>query len=237
MKEKEELLSQIENVYDSNERNVSISLNGVKYPDYWCDQYTDHLTFEVPQHSSEFKRIAKEFKKGMPQAKIDRIERNQNRTLWYKKNSHFRDFFFLTSLLDRTFYFLKNQLISNKNNYYGNEQFLFHGSRTDAYEVIMKEGFDHRVANLNGAIGAGIYFATSSSTSSGYTNSSRWNNTRRMLYCRVTLGNVGPGSAGLRRPPAIPGKKGSLYDSVGNATMYVIFDNEQAYPEYCIYYR
>ncbi len=57
-----------------------------------------------------------------------------------------------------------------------------------------------------------------------------------MLYCRVTLGSVGPGKHGLRRPPEKA--KGVLYDSVGTPNvMYVIFDNNQSYPEYVIHYR
>lgn len=75
----------------------------------------------------------------------------------------------------------------------------------DAYEIILKEGLDHRVANLGGAIGAGmhrtieitqykgIYFATSSQTSTGYVpNSGRGK--AKMLLCRVTLGDVGQGN-------------------------------------------
>lgn len=30
---------------------------------------------------------------------------------------------------------------------------VFHGSRNDAYETILKGGFDHRVAHMGGAIG------------------------------------------------------------------------------------
>ncbi len=73
---------------------------------------------------------------------------------------------------------------------------------------------------LQGAIGAGIYFAVSSATSSGYVSVSKWN-TKKMLYCRVTLGSVAPGKAGLRRPPEK--SKGKLYDSVGDHhTMYAM---------------
>lgn len=50
------------------------------------------------------------FNKGMPHAKITRIERNQNKTLW-------------------TWYFLKRELIAKNNKGNPNEMFLFHGSR------------------------------------------------------------------------------------------------------------
>jgi len=40
-----------------------------------------------------------------------------------------------------------------------NEQFLFHGCRQDIMAVIGNEGFDTRVAGMQGSLGAGTYFA------------------------------------------------------------------------------
>jgi hypothetical protein len=76
----------------------------------------------------------------------------------------------------------------------------------------VKDGFDHRVANMGGAIGAGVYFATHASTSTGYVTGGhakkvrpralsspsvrqliQHNSCAQMLYCRVTLGSVGTG--------------------------------------------
>ena len=50
--------------------------------------------------------------------------------------------------------------------------FSLAGSRANAYEAILKDGFDHRVANMGGAIGAGVYFATHASTSTAYVSNS-----------------------------------------------------------------
>lgn len=63
-------------------------------------------------------------------------------------------------------------------------QFLFHGSRADAYDIIFSEGLDHRVAQLSGAIGAGVYFAENSSTSNAYVT--QGGGKRKMMLCRVT---------------------------------------------------
>jgi poly [ADP-ribose] polymerase 7/11/12/13 len=105
----------------------------------------------------------------------------------------------------------------------------------DAYDTILKDGLDFRVANLGGSIGAGIYFGIHSSTSNGYVVAN--GHYKKMLYCRVTLGDVGPGQSGLRRPPEKYQGSGILYDSVGSPNvMYVIFDNHQSYPEYVIHY-
>lgn len=44
-----------------------------------------------------------------------------------------------------------------------NEKQLFHGSHANNIPVILKDGFDHRVANMGGAMGAGVYFSPNSS--------------------------------------------------------------------------
>lgn len=64
--------------------------------------------------------------------------------------------------------------------------------------------------------------------------------TKAMFLCRVALGRLAVGSPGLRLPP-----KGS--DAVTNASgrgmfsqnlsVYAVFDNSQAYPEYVIHFR
>ena len=61
-----------------------------------------------------------------------------------------------------------------------------------------------------------------------------------MFLCRVALGRLAVGSPGLRIPP-----KG--FDAVTNTTgnvlqltlqsIFAVFDNSQAYPEYVIHFR
>ncbi len=65
-------------------------------------------------------------------------------------------------------YLLKKNEIASKNKGNSQEKYLFHGSRIGAYKLILSGGFDHRVANLGGAIGAGVYFAQDAQTSSAY---------------------------------------------------------------------
>jgi len=193
---------------------VCLSLGDLEYPVFWQHQYNEIQFFDVGKDSEEWRKIATHFRQGIPQIKIQRISRNQNKQLWM-------------------WYWLKRNEIAKKNNNAPNEQLVFHGSRNDAYDIILKSGFDHRVANMGGAIGAGVYFGVNSSVSSGYIpGKSGW---KKMLYCRLTLGAMGQGQAGLRRPPEKG--NGELYDSVGIAgSMYVIFDNHQAFPEYVVYY-
>ena len=80
-------------------------------------------------------------------------------------------------------YLLKKQDIAKKCGN-ANEKFLFHGSRRDAYSIILKEGMDHRVAELGGAIGAGVYFAQQAATSCGYVTGGK---KKKMLMCRYVI--------------------------------------------------
>jgi len=221
LKEKEDLQRELEEIKARSEMDthVGISLNGIEFPEKWVEQRSDYYIFDVQRNSNEWRQIEQHFTSTMGGVKcnIQRIERNQNKTLW-------------------AFYYLKRHHVALKNKQDPNEQYLFHGSRVDAYETILKDGFDHRVAKMSGAIGAGIYFATHAATSTGYVTKAP---VKKMLYCRVTLGSVGVGQSGLRRPPEKTG--GVLHDSVGRVNggngMYVVFDNYQAFPEYTIYYQ
>jgi len=148
---------------------------------------------------------------------VNRVYRNQNKNLW-------------------SWYYLKKKDIAVRNGGDANERILYHGSRANACDVILRDGFDIRVAAMTGAIGAGIYFATHSSTSTGYCTAAH--GYMQMMVCRVTLGDCTPGRHGLRRPPPKNASKPDiLHDSVSGSGMYVVFDNYQAYPEYLIEFK
>jgi len=205
LREKEELERKLDNLKYRNNGNIV-------YPNYWALQYEDntYYLFNVPQYTNEWYTVSAAFQRSM-RNQISKIERIQNKALW-------------------NFFSMKKNTMDSKSG--SNERYLFHGSKTNAYDLIIRDGFDHRVSNLNGALGAGIYFAAEASTSSSFVKGYN----KRMLYCRVLLGSCGPGSNGLRRPPNKPGSN-ELYDSVHQTnTIFALFDNTQAYPEYVIYY-
>jgi len=216
-REQESLEQQLADIH-LGQRGV-VSLAGVVYPNLWSamDHDENHRLVNLPRGCAEWHSVVRNFKRGAPRATVTQIVRNQNRSLW-------------------TWFYLRREEMALKNNGYINERMLYHGSRNDATMIICREGFDARVANLNGAIGAGTYFATSSSTSLGYLPRNR-NGVKAMLVCRVVLGRVGEGKRGLRRPPT--GHNGKLLDSVGSeqSGMYCVFDNHQCIPEYIIYFR
>jgi len=187
--------------------------NDIIYPDYWSPQYSENQVFYVANGTDEWYRVSNAFYRTMRNRAITRIDRIQNKPLW-------------------NFYYLKKRTMDNR--YGSNERNLFHGSKTNAYDLIIRDGFDHRVSNLNGALGAGIYFALEANTSNTYVTGG---GSKRMLYCRVLVGESGQGQNGLRRPPTKPGSN-ELYDSVNRGgTIFALFDNHQAYPEYIIYFQ
>ncbi|EKX31416.1 hypothetical protein GUITHDRAFT_122390 [Guillardia theta CCMP2712] len=60
---------------------------------------------------------------------------------------------------------MKSSLLQDKTS---NEVFLFHGTKHDMAEAILKSGLDERVCSLEGLFGAGVYLAENSSKSDEY---------------------------------------------------------------------
>ena len=133
-----------------------------------------------------------------------------------------------------------------------NELWLFHGTSEEAMHAIVHDGFDARIARLDGLYGAGSYFADCSCKShqhaSFYITPA---GERVVLACRVTMGwpHIPDGQLkNCRRPPSNPGAgPRRIFDSVfaqaGKANSgqqkhheCVVYDTHQAYPEYVIYY-
>ncbi len=118
------------------------------------------------------------------------------------------------------------------------ELMLYHG--TDSEQVvrgIAVNGFDFRVSGKNATcFGQGAYFAKHASYSHRYTGC---NKTRFMYRARVLVGQYTVGHSGLKRPPHRRGHLlyDSCVDSVSNPSIFVIFHQDQAYPEYLIQYE
>jgi len=242
MREKEQLEAELERLRNQtamlSSAEARLTLQDIDYPVYWeKDQKSAIERFEIFEGQPEYDELINTWfatlgrarsapKKGWgwggfhPAAGsyVSRVFRNQNKNLW-------------------SWYYLRKKDIALKNGNNPNELRLYHGSRANACDVILRDGFDIRVAAMTGAIGAGIYFATHSSTSTGYCTAGT-NGYMQMLVCRVTLGATTPGRNGLRRPPPKnTSKPDILYDSVSGSGMYVVFDNYQAYPEYLIEFK
>ncbi|XP_036396640.1 poly(ADP-ribose) polymerase family member 14-related sequence 1 [Megalops cyprinoides] len=153
-----------------------------------------------------------------------KIERVQNPTLW------------------KSFEILK-QAMDKKNRHQNNEKRLFHGTSEPTIKPINLRGFNRSYAGKNAAaIGNGTYFAVNASYSASHTYSVPNAQGQKYMYlCRVLTGDFTTGQGGMIVPPAKNSATAELYDSVtdnlATPSMFVIFNDIQAYPEYLITFR
>eukprot|EP00063_Salmo_salar_P009128 XP_013983963.1 PREDICTED: poly [ADP-ribose] polymerase 14-like isoform X3 [Salmo salar] len=197
----------------------------VSLPAHW-DDMKGSLLMLVPltPGSTEYNYVEKEFRKTLLNNTILTIERVQNDSLW------------------KSYQIRKNHL-EEKNKHTNNEKLLFHGTSSESITQINNHGFNRSYAGSHGAaIGNGTYFAVDSSYSArGYSKADAQGN-KRMYLARVLVGDFTRGQAGLIVPPAkASGKDADLYDSVtdntSKPTMFVIFNDVQAYPEFLIKFQ
>ncbi|XP_051278352.1 protein mono-ADP-ribosyltransferase PARP15 isoform X1 [Dicentrarchus labrax] len=189
-------------------------------PSHWDDMKGDILKlFPLAAGSKEYNEVETELQKTGLSANIISIERVQN------------------SILCQSYQLMKKQL-EVKNKHTNNERRLFHGTHAKSIDLINKQGF-----NLSYAVGAmygnGFYFAVDPVYSAwGYAKPDVRGH-KRMYLARVLVGDFTQGRAGMIVPPVKGfGSASDLYDSVvdntGNPTMFIIFSDIQAYPEYLI---
>ncbi|NXN16271.1 PAR14 polymerase, partial [Indicator maculatus] len=204
-----------------NEARQSITL-----PDHWNDMQNEWVKMVNLQPSDqEYLDVQKKFKKTCPNFVIKKIERIQNPYLWQT-------------------YQIKKISLCKKNKNQNNEKLLFHGTPSSSLSMINYNGFNRGFAGKNGAaIGNGTYFAVDASYSAQDSWSTPDVEGRRYMYlARVLTGKYCPGSKGLITPPPKHSSDPTdLYDSVvdkvNNPTMFVIFNDIQAYPEYLITFK
>jgi poly [ADP-ribose] polymerase 7/11/12/13 len=120
---------------------------------------------------------------------------------------------------------------------------LFHGTKTIHPSIIYEgteEGFDLRLSNV-GLWGRGVYFAEQASYSNNGYSHTLANGNKCLLLALVLVGvtYVCDPNNKLTKPPLIAGKKKERYDSVKsrNQGIYVIYNNNRAYPLYYLEYR
>ncbi|XP_060631288.2 protein mono-ADP-ribosyltransferase PARP14 [Anolis sagrei] len=178
----------------------------------------------LQQGTQEYQDIENRFRQGCPMSKIEKIERVQNPFLWQS-------------------YQVKKQELDKKNGQTKNEKILFHGTPHSTVTPINHTGFNRSYAGMNAAaIGKGTYFAVNASYSAHDTYSRPDSSGRKYMYlAQVLTGIYCVGSHGLITPPPKNTSGFDLYDSVtdnvNNPSMFVIFSDAQAYPEYLITFR
>uniref|UniRef100_A0A672S1J3 Poly [ADP-ribose] polymerase n=1 Tax=Sinocyclocheilus grahami TaxID=75366 RepID=A0A672S1J3_SINGR len=107
---------------------------------------------------------------------------------------------------------------------------------------INNHGFNRSFAGVHGAMyGNGTYFAVDPNYSAQGYSAADVNGHKRLYLARVLVGEFTQGKRGLPVPPAKRSNSADLYNSVAdnmsNPTMFVIFNDVQAYPEYLITFQ
>ncbi|XP_029939956.1 protein mono-ADP-ribosyltransferase PARP15-like [Salarias fasciatus] len=188
-------------------------------PLYWDNMSTGENLKVVPLQpsSSEYRTVLDSFKRTANNTVI-KIERLQNVHL-------------------RRTYRVQKQYVSEKNKGQGTiERRLFHGTSPETCDSIMNHGFNRSFSGINGtSYGQGTYFTANATYSVFYARPGA-DGSQTMFLARVLTGCYTQGNGSMRCPPSRSSR--DLYDSVvdrtDNPSMFVVFNDNQAYPDYLI---
>ncbi|XP_026101906.1 poly [ADP-ribose] polymerase 14 [Carassius auratus] len=121
------------------------------------------------------------------------------------------------------------------------EKMLYHGTSEASCSSIMKSNFNRNFAGQNATVyGHGTYFAVNASYSADPTYSvPAADGTQLMFVARVLTGYYTQGQGNMKTPPvrAAPDLYDSVVDNIQNPSMFVVFHDCQAYPDYLITFK
>jgi len=185
-----------------------------------------------------------------------KVERIHNQSLW-RNYIHKRDT--LNSNKEREFINVEtsDQWMETLLHPQANEVLLYQGTKSEIVDLIIKQGFEERIAKDKGIFGAGIYFAENISKSDEYITPDH-DGLCKVFLSRVCLGTpfvtLEPLQS-IRRPPCREGDNVPCHheraDSVlaecrrtgfQNAALeryreFIIYDRVQCYPEFLITFK
>ncbi|XP_034020853.1 protein mono-ADP-ribosyltransferase PARP15-like [Thalassophryne amazonica] len=204
------------------------NLQDFNLPLYWDNMTADEnlKVVQLQSTSAEYRKVKSEFRKTAANP-IIKIERVQNIYL-------------------RCAYEVHHRRISDNNRQLGQdiERTLYHGTTEDSCKSIMTSGFNRSYCGQNATVfGFGTYFAVDASYSTNLTYSKpAADGSQFMLVARVLTGSYTVGHKDMKVPPARNAQQPhNLYDSVVNnlnkPTMFVVFHDYQAYPDYLITFK
>uniref|UniRef100_A0A665VI28 Poly [ADP-ribose] polymerase n=1 Tax=Echeneis naucrates TaxID=173247 RepID=A0A665VI28_ECHNA len=199
----------------------AINTGSYQLPAHW-DPMSNEISkrVELNPNSQEYQNVAQGFHK-TAKYNIQKIERVQNFFQWHA-------------------YSLCKQRILTKNGEADlREMSLYHGTSAKSCDIIEKDRFDRSFAGTNAAVfGKGVYFAVNANYSATFFSTPDTSGLRRLYVARVLTGRYTVGKADMKAPPP----RGpdptdcfdSLVDSQQQPSKFVIFHDDQAYPEYLI---
>ncbi|XP_029931671.1 protein mono-ADP-ribosyltransferase PARP14-like [Myripristis murdjan] len=197
-------------------------------PLYWDNMVPgEHVKIvQLQSSSAEYKRVKQAFKRTVFKTVI-KIERLQNIHL-------------------RRGYEVEHKKISDKNRQRrdAGEKLLYHGTTEENCQSIITTGFNRSFAGQNATVyGVGTYFAVNASYSADPTYSKpATDGTQLMFVARVLTGLYALGEREMKVPPPRDPQHphdrfDSVVDNVQKPSMFVVFHDNQAYPDYLITFK
>ena len=223
------LVARLENLIEEIRKDDELPSSWSAVPGQ--DQYQVRAV-PLPPGSAEYAEVAGLFARDCPAHPVVSIERVQNKEQW--------------NLYRQKRQAMEARLPPEGSESAGlaqvgaNERRLFHGTRRETVSLINQKSFNRSYCGQNAtAYGRGTYFACRSSYSAQPTYSPPDAQGRRCMYlARVLVGASVPGTSAMKEPPRLPGDPTRTYDSTCDSgpspSMYVVYHDAQAYPEYLI---
>ncbi|XP_069564028.1 protein mono-ADP-ribosyltransferase PARP14-like [Brachyistius frenatus] len=197
------------------------SETALELPEYWEPMHDELFKkVELLPNSPEYQTVAQGFLKTATYH-IHKIERVQNRYLWEA-------------------YSVCKKRIKAKNGPADiGEKSLYHGTSAVSCDCIERDRFDRGYAGAHAAMyGKGVYFAVDASYSATRYSPADGSGLKRLYVACVLTGRYTVGNSSLKAAPPRGKDRTDCFDSVVDnqqqPTMFVIFHDDQAYPEYLI---
>uniref|UniRef100_A0A3Q2U7S6 Poly [ADP-ribose] polymerase n=1 Tax=Fundulus heteroclitus TaxID=8078 RepID=A0A3Q2U7S6_FUNHE len=198
-----------------------ISAIALELPPHWEPMHNDVFKkVELLPNSQEYQEIAGGFHKTTTY-KIHKIERVQNMYLW------------------NAFSLCRQRILAKNGPAELGEMFLYHGTSVASCDCIERDRFDRSYAGTHAALyGKGVYFAVNAKYSADRYSPADQSGMKRLYVARVLTGRYTVGNSSMKAPPPRGTDRTDCFDSLVDnqqqPAMFVIFHDDQAYPEYLI---
>uniref|UniRef100_A0A3Q4GDH1 Poly [ADP-ribose] polymerase n=1 Tax=Neolamprologus brichardi TaxID=32507 RepID=A0A3Q4GDH1_NEOBR len=181
------------------------------------------MKVELQPTSQEYREIAQGFLK-TAKFNICKIERVQNLYLW------------------NAYSVCKQRILAKNGPAELGEKTLYHGTTAESCQCIERDRFDRGHAGKHAAkYGKGVYFAVNAAYSANGFSPADKSGLKRMYVVRVLTGRYTVGKSSMISPPPRGSDPTDCYDSLVDnqqqPNMFVIFHDDQAYPEYLITFK
>ncbi|KAF7654661.1 hypothetical protein LDENG_00066250 [Lucifuga dentata] len=204
-----------------NESDTALEL-----PVHWEPMHNETFKkIEVHPNTQEYQQVALCFQRTANQYTISKIERVQNSYQW------------------QAFVVCRKRILAKNGPLDLGEKMLYHGTSGKSCNCIEKGRFDRSFAGTHGAVyGKGVYFAVNADYSAKRYSPADALGLKRLYVARVLTGRYTVGNSSMITPPQrCPSDPTDCFDSLVDnqqqPSMFVIFHDDQAYPEYLITFR